>query len=75
MNITVFLLKNFIFILNSSLFMCSNLGLFAETWGLSTENKYLFVKALLVIPFFNKNVNMHTILFVTEIKSYCKIKF
>ena len=34
MNITVFLLKKIIFILNFSFSMCSNLGLFAQTWGL-----------------------------------------
>ena len=32
MNITVFLLKKFIVILYFSFFMCSNLGLFAQTW-------------------------------------------
>ena len=30
--------KNLIFILNCSSFMCPNLGLFTQTWGLSTEN-------------------------------------
>ena len=38
MNMTVFLLKKFIFILNFSFFMCYNLGLFTQNWGLSTEN-------------------------------------
>ena len=37
MNIMVFLLKKFIFILNFSFLMSSNLGLFPQTWGLRTE--------------------------------------
>ena len=38
MNMTVFLLKKLILILNFSFFFCSNLGLFTQTCGLSTEN-------------------------------------
>ena len=41
MNITVFLLNKFIFILNFSFLMSSNLSLFPQTWGLSTENNLI----------------------------------
>ena len=37
------------FILNFSFLMCSILGLFPQTWGLSTES--ILVKALLVLHF------------------------
>ena len=47
MNITVLLLKKFIFILNFLFFMSSNLGLFPQTWGLRNLeffcNNFLFL--------------------------------
>ena len=55
MNITVFLLNKFIFILNFSYLMCSNLGLFPQTWGLSTENNWIlnlyFIKSIIIYTF------------------------